>query len=133
MNTALTALAGVILGALLQSFLQLRKDRITQKQTLKIKAYTDYMQAAAALSSKDITKHPEARTLLTDARLRILLYGSSKVIANMATFDRAGADLTTQEGMKAFIPVIYSMREGDGKQIKQDDVTRVLFGRDTLT
>lgn len=133
MNTVLIALGSVVLGGVLTYILQLRKDRITQKQTLKIKAYTDYMQAAAALSSKDVAKHQEARTLLTDARLRILLYGSSEVIANMATFDRAGADLTTQEGMKAFIPVIYSMREGDGKQIKQDDVTRVLFGRDTLT
>lgn len=133
MNTALTALAGVILGALLQSFLQLRKDRITQKQTLKIKAYTDYMQAAAVLSNPDITKHAEARTLLTDARLRILLYGSPKVIESVAAFDRTGADLRSHEGMITFVPVIYSMRDGDQKQIKREDVTRILFARDTLS
>ena len=129
----LLPLAGVMLGAFLQSFLQLKRERITQKQTLKIKAYTDYLQAAASLSSRDVNKHGEARTLLTDARLRILIYGSLKVITNMAAFDRTGSDLTSTEGMNTFLPVISSMREGDSKEkIKKEDMTRILFARDTL-
>lgn len=133
MNSALLAFAGVVLGAFLQSILHLRRERATQKQTLKIKAYTDYLQAAAALSNKDITKHGEARTLLTDARLRILIYGSLKVIANIAAFDRTGSDLTSPEGMKTFLPIISSMREGDLKdKIKKEDMIRILFGRDNL-
>lgn len=133
MNPALIAIAGVVLGAFLQSMLQLRRERVTQKQTLKIKAYTDYLQAAAALSSKDATKHVEARTLLTDARLRLLIYGSSKLVEYIAIFDRTGAHLHTVEGMRAFLPVITLMRNDNVKdKIKKEDMIRVLFGRDTL-
>jgi len=130
---AVLPLAGVALGALLQSFLQVKRERVTQKQTLKIKAYTDYLQAAAALSNKDNGKHTEARTLLTDARLRILIYGSSKVIEDIAIFDRTGAHLHTIEGMRTFLPVIVSMRESSSKEkIKKEDMTRILFGLDAL-
>jgi len=131
--TILLPLAGVIVGAFLQSILQLRRERVSQKQTLKVKAYTDYLQSAAALSSKDVSKHNEARTLLTDARLRILIYGSAKVIENIATFDRTGAHLHTTEGMKTFLPVILSMREGSSKEkIKKEDMLRILFNLDSL-
>ena len=131
--TILLPLAGVIVGAFLQSILHLRRERVTQKQTLKIKAYTDYLQAAAILSNKDISKHTEARTLLTDARLRILIYGSSKVIEHIAIFDRTGAHLETLEGMRTFLPVITLMREDNLKdKIKEKDLVRILFGRDTL-
>jgi hypothetical protein len=130
---AVLPLAGVGLGAFLQSFLQLRKERATQKQTLKIKAYTDYLQAAAALSSRDATKHSEARVSLTDAKLRILIYGSLKVITNIAAFDRTGSDLASPDGMNTFLPVISSMREdGSKEKIKKEDMTRILFGRDAL-
>jgi len=133
MNPALLAFAGVVLGAFLQYILQLRKERTTQKQTLKIKAYTDYLQAAAVLSNKDVAKHVEARTLLTDARLRLLIYGSSKLIEHIAIFDRTGANLNTMEGMKTFLPVITLMRDDNIKDvIKKEDMIRVLFGRDTL-
>ena len=133
MNPALIAIAGVVLGAFLQSMLQLRRERVTQKQTAKIKAYTDYLQAAATLSNKDVTKHVEARTLLTDARLRLLIYGSSKLIEHIAIFDRTGANLHTMEGMKTFLPVITLMRDDNVKnKIKKEDMIRVLFGRDTL-
>ncbi len=104
----------------LQSILQLRSERVTQKQTLKIKAYTDYLQSAAALSSKDVSKQNEARTLLTDARLRILIYGSAKVIENIAIFDRTGAHLHATEGMKTFLPVIIDAR----RQLKREDQKR---------
>ena len=88
----LLPLVGVTLGAFLQSILQLKRERVTQKQTLKIKAYADYLQAASTLSSKDATKHNEARVLLIDAKLRMLLYGNIKVITNIAVFDRTGSN-----------------------------------------
>ncbi len=133
MNQALIAIAGIVLGAFLQSMLQLRRERVSQKQTLKIKAYTDYLQAAATLSNKDTSKHIEARTLLTDARLRLLIYGSSKLVEHIAIFDRTGANLQTIEGMRTFLPVITLMRDDNIKdKIKREDMIRVLFGRDTL-
>jgi len=130
---AVLPLIGVGLGAFLQSFLQLKKERVRQNQNLKIKAYTDYLQAASVLSNGDVTKHVEARTLLTDARLRILIYGSVKVIANIASFDRTGSNLITPEGMTAFLPVISSMREDGSKgQVKKEDMIQILFRRDSL-
>ena len=126
---AVLPLAGVALGAFLQS----KRDLSNQKKTLKIKAYTDYLQAAAALSNKDTGKHDEARTLLTDARLRILIYGSSKIVGHIATFDRTGANLHTIEGMRTFLPVMTLMREDNlNDKIKKEDMTRILFGQDTL-
>jgi hypothetical protein len=131
--TILLPLAGIVVGAILQSFLQIRRERASHKQVLKIKAYTDYLQAAATLSSKDTSKHIDARTLLSDARLRILIYGSSKLVEHIAIFDRTGASLHTMEGMRTFLPVITLMREDNLKdKIKEKDLIRILFGRDTL-
>jgi len=130
---AVLPLAGVGLGAFLQSFLQLRKERVTQQQALKIKAYTDYLQAVSVLSNIDLPKHVEARTLLTDARLRILIYGSAKVIANIAAFDRTGSIVSTPEGMNTFLPIISSMREDGAKEkVKKEDMIQILFRRDAL-
>jgi hypothetical protein len=133
MNSALIAFGGVVLGALLQSFLQLRKDKITQKQTLKVKAYTDYLQAASTLSGSIASKHDEARILLTDAKMRILIYGSPRVISDVAAFDRSGSNLKSLEGAKMFVSITSSMRE-DGLQqkIRKEDITQILFSRDTL-
>jgi hypothetical protein len=129
----LLPLAGVVLGAFLQSFLQVKRERVSQKQNLKIKAYTDYLQAASILSNGDPTKRVEAKVLLTDARLRILIYGSLKVIESIATFDRTGSNLDTPEGMKTFLPIISAMREdGSGDEIKKEDLTQILFRRDQL-
>ena len=130
---ALLPLAGGIVGAFVQSFLHSRREQSNQQQTLKIKAYTDFLQAAAALSGKDGSKHNEARTLLTDARLRILIYGSQEVISNIAIFDRTGSRANTPEGRNTFLPIISSMRSEDSKgKIKKEDMLRILFGEETL-
>lgn len=124
---------GVIVGAFLQSILHSRRERATQKQLLKIKAYTDYLQAVAALSGRDTSKHNEARTLLSEARLKMLIYGSSKLIGYIAIFDRTGAQLHTTEGMKTFLPVMMMMRDENVKdKIKKEDMVRILFGQDSL-
>lgn len=123
----LLPLAGVILGAFLQS----TRERKNQKKALKIKAYADYLQAAATLSSKDQSKHIDARVLLTDAKIRIAIYGSKKVITNIAAFDRMGSSLTNADGMNSFLKITSAMRSEDTKEeIKKSDMAQLIFGRD---
>lgn len=123
----LLPLAGVILGAFLQS----TRERKNQKKALKIKAYTDYLQAAATLSSKDLSKHVDARVLLTDAKIRIAIYGGKEVITRVAAFDRMGSSLINTDGMNAFLKITSAMRAEDTKnQIKNADMAQLLFGRD---
>ena len=124
---ALLPLAGVILGAFLQS----TRESKNQKKALKIKAYTDYLQAAATLSSKDQSKHVDARVLLTDAKIRIAIYGSKEVITNIAAFDRMGSFLTNADGMNAFMKITSAMRAEDTKdEIEKADMAQLIFGRD---
>lgn len=124
---ALLPLAGVILGAFLQS----TREKKNQKKALKIKSYTDYLQAAATLSSKDQSKHVDARVLLTDAKIRIAIYGSKEVISHIAAFDRMGSSLVNDQGMNAFMKITSAMRSEDTKdEIKKADMAQLIFGRD---
>lgn len=124
---ALLPLAGVVIGAFLQS----TRERKNQKKALKIKAYTDYLQAAATLSSKDQSKHIDARVLLTDAKIRIAIYGSKEVITNIAAFDRSGASLINADGMNSFLKITSAMRSEEiNDQIKKADMGQLIFGRD---
>jgi len=75
------------------------------------------LQAASTLSGSITTKHDEARILLTDAKMRMLIYGSAKVISDVAAFDRSGSNLKSLEGAKMFVSITSSMRE-DGLQQK---------------
>jgi hypothetical protein len=127
----LLPLVGVIIGAALQSILQSKREQRTQKRILKVKAYSDYLQACARLASKDVEKHSEAKIFLADAKARIAIYGTQNVIANIAEFDRKGARLDTQESMELFLKITLSMREEDQNQkIKREDMARLLFGVD---
>jgi hypothetical protein len=129
----LLSLVGVIVGAFLQSFFQLRRERATQKQALKIKAYTDYLQAVSTLSGKVVERHNEARIALTDAKMRILIYGSKDVITNIAMLDRVGSNLRSSEGANAFVSVTSAMRgDSDQSTVTREDITQILFSRDSL-
>jgi hypothetical protein len=128
----LLSFTGVVIGAFLQSFLQLRREKVTQKQTLKIKAYTDYLHAVSTLSG-NLDKHDEARIQLTDAKMRILIYGSPRVIENIAALDRIGSNLRSVDGAKAFVLVTSAMREDGAQQkVRREDISQILFSRDTL-
>lgn len=130
MNTLLLAvlpLAGVALGA----FLQTRRELKNQKKTLKIKSYTDYLQACAQMASKDVGKHSDAKTALADAKARITIYGSAEVIKEIADFDRHGARVDSPEDMKRFLRITLSMRDAESKdKAKNEDIARLLFGVD---
>jgi thiaminase len=117
-------LIGVALGAFLQS----RREQRSQKNALKIKAYSDYLQACAQLSNKEVVaKHSEARVLLAESKARIIIYGSAKVIRNIAEFHRHGATTYSSEDLKRFIEIVLAMREDSNTKVSTDDIAQLLF------
>lgn len=130
MNTILLAvlpLMGVALGALLQS----RRELRSQRNTHKIKAYSDYLQACAQLANKEVVgKHSDARVLLADAKARITIYGGTKVIKSIADFHRNGAHTYSGQDMKRFLSIVVSMRENSNVKADPEDIAQLLFERD---
>ena len=124
---AVLPLAGVALGAFLQS----KRELKNQKKALKIKAYTDYLQACAQMANTDVGKHSDARISLADAKARIAIYGNGLVIKEIAEFDRHGARVDSPEDMKRFLKITLSMRHAESHdKAKDEDIARLLFGID---
>jgi len=124
---AILPLLGVALGAYLQS----KRESKNQKKALKIKAYTDYLQACAQLASRDVSKHSEAKISLADAKARIAIYGNGLVIKEIADFDRHGAKVDSPQDMKRFLKITLSMRHAESHDKAEDeDIARLLFGVD---
>ncbi|GAA0894539.1 hypothetical protein GCM10009122_42200 [Fulvivirga kasyanovii] len=128
---ALLPFFGVVTGAFLQYIFTNLRERQSQKKQLKIKAYADYALAAAELSSRDKNMHAMARVKLTDAKVRIAIYGSEQVVKYIADFDRNGANLANFEGKKRFIKIIKTMRAENKKDnVTHEDFAQVLFSSD---
>jgi hypothetical protein len=70
------------------------------------------------------------RVLAAEAKARIAIYGSRKVVLSLAEFMRAGGSIQTPEQERAFVALCSKMREdsASGKeQVPEDDMSCLLF------
>ena len=134
MNVAVFSLLGVIAGAVLQYFFTRHLDDQRHRRELRTRAYTDYLKAVCEKTK--LGEHylsPEGKALtaaLADAKSRICLYGSSKVIEAFAEFERLGATINTESQCAAFTKMVVAMRADSGSTAlaNVDDVQIVLLG-----
>ncbi|MGP0068860.1 MAG: hypothetical protein ACLQGP_35330 [Isosphaeraceae bacterium] len=127
----------VTAGALLQFWLS-RRMMVESRQSEQVsRAYADYLLGVAGVAQSqhqnDGAGIREGFRQLTDVKIRVAVYGDSRVITAMATFERLGARLATPEQQKAFVSIIEAMRKTGANQdesIAERDVHRVIFGND---
>ena len=70
---------------------------------------------------------------LADAKSRIGLYGSAKVLKKLAELERTGAHLGSPEGRGAILEVVREARKDttlDGAMVADADLALILFGPD---
>ncbi|QIK54311.1 hypothetical protein G7051_08145 [Dysgonomonas sp. HDW5B] len=107
-------IVGVIVGAFLQFHFSKNKDNRQLKRALETQAYTDYLRAVAGLSMShrfnDEEKKREYLSVLTEAKIKISIYGSKEVIESLADFEREGANFNTDKQKTLFIKIGQAMR-----------------------
>jgi hypothetical protein len=102
-----------------------RKQLALQKST----AYVDFFKAVALIAQHGDSKDNLA--LAADAKVRMCIYGSPRVIRYLRDFDKAGAVLNSQESFKIITELLKEMRKDTGtdhRGIGEDDFQSILFG-----
>ena len=127
----LLPLLGVIVGASLQFWFSRFSEERRGRHTLRSQAYVDFIKAvsslAAAQRQANQTKIDDALLQLTDAKARIVVYGSKDVAVALAEFQRQGARLHT-EGIRSFIRLCERMRaEQKADPLSEHDISTILF------
>jgi hypothetical protein len=60
-------------------------------------------------------------------------YGSKKIVELLASFERSGATLTTEEGMKTFLLLVSRMRfesVPSHEAVSANEIESIVFGRE---
>jgi hypothetical protein len=97
--TTLAALAGVGIGATLQFAFGQLLERKKQFIALRSQSYVDFVNAASAVAhaqrSSNIDAAAAALAALTEAKVRISIYGTKGVVAALAVFTKGDQNLAT--------------------------------------
>jgi hypothetical protein len=130
-------LIGVIIGALLQFIFSKNKDNRQLKRSLETQAYTDYLKAIVGLSmAQQFNDESEKRkylSALTESKSRIAIYGSKAVIQSLSQFERAGAQVKTEEQKLLFIRIGQTMRNSNiniAETVDDNDFSQLFFSID---
>lgn len=138
----LGSLAGVVVGAFLQSHFNRRNQKDTRLDEWRNSAYADFLNAVSLVATaqrhgkRDLVNEQLAR--LSDAKSRICVYGDKDVIHHIAEFWRHGATLQTESEILAFTQVCLAIRKSAGvsDSLQSPDISQLLFSidvRDTKT
>lgn len=126
--TAILPIVGVICGAALQFVFSRSSETHKHERSIRHQAYSDYLRTGAKLAH---IQSPEDRTSLlqelTDAKMRIAIYGTSNVVNALAEFERAGASLANENQRTAFLHLITHMRERQ-KKVAVDSLSQIVLG-----
>ena len=125
-------LLGIVVGALLQFLLSKTHEADKQRQSLRVAAYVDYLRGVTTTSQAqkrgDKAEEAKGNALMADAKARICVYGADETLKALANFSRIGAELSTREGVEAFLSLCEGMRrEMKGGNASTDDISRILF------
>jgi hypothetical protein len=127
------SLAGVMVGAFLQSYFNRRNQKDTRIAEWRNSAYADFLNAVSEVAvaqrhgKRDVVAEQLAR--LSDAKARICVYGDTKVIHELAEFWRHGATLQTESEILAFTKVCMAIRDSAGVlgSVHSTDISQLLF------
>lgn len=134
MSPALYSFLGVVIGAALQYLFTRHIEDRRHIRDLRSKAYMDYLNTVAELASFRSQDGTNERVLLNartaDAKARISLYGSNKVIEAFSRWESMGPTMATREQREAFISMIQVMRKDSGSKrgTKIEHLQNLLLG-----
>jgi len=134
MLTGLLPFLGIVIGASLQYYFTRHIENQRHIRDLRSKAYTDYIKCVAELAQihpKDNSQEKKELFARTgDAKARICLYGSRKVIEAFSAFEELGASMGTIEQRQTFSNMILMMRADSCSELgaSSKDLQNVLLG-----
>jgi hypothetical protein len=108
--TALAGIAGVFVGAAVQYWAGKSLEQRKHFQELRSRAYVDFLTAVATIAQSHGT-HAGARTELTDAKVRISVYGTATVVHALAAFAATDQVLGSVSTNRAFAQLVQAMRK----------------------
>lgn len=115
MSVAFFSLLGIAVGATLQYLFSRYLEERKHTRLLQTQAYANYLRAVSDARHLSLTvREEDVLTRLADAKTRICLYGSKRVVALLADFERHGSVIGNEEQRSAFVALITAMR-GDSK------------------
>ena len=125
-----SAIVGLIIGAVLQYYSSRRLDAARHFQELRTRAYADFIGAVAetanAARKRDDALQLDALARATDAKIRILLYGSEAVVNAVAEFSMAQGAVSSDAIAPRFVQLIHAMRADSAVRLGDIADTAVL-------
>lgn len=105
--SALLTLLGIAVGAILSYLFTRSNEQEKHYRLLQTGAYADYLRCVAESAHLNL-ESDEASLFarVADAKTRICLYGSQKVIALLAAFEKEGGVINTPQQRSAFIHLV---------------------------
>lgn len=126
-QVALLGVLAVIIGAILQYFFARLSEKSQQLALLRNESYVDYLRAVAkSAHSNSSSEKATALMEATDAKTRIAIYGSRKVIKALAEFEKAGAKLNNERSTSSFFDIVNAMRLGGA--VSNNSLSQILMG-----
>jgi hypothetical protein len=111
---ALSAVLGLAVGAVLQYYFSRRLEATRHFQELRTRAYADFIggvaETANASRKGDQALQLDALAKTTEAKIRILLYGSRAVVNTVAEFSIAQGSVSSEAVAPRFVELIQAMR-----------------------
>jgi hypothetical protein len=128
--TVALPLAGVVVGALLQYCFNHFTERRKELRRLRSEAYVAHLHCVSESPRGDDGARVELLTKLTEAKTRIRVYGSTKVINALANFEVGGARITTPAQKNLFLHIIQAMRIDSAgvRHTKLENIKKIFLG-----
>lgn|SRR5579863_832288 len=133
--TTVISASAVILTAFLTYIFAKTGDRRKHYQDLRTTAYVDFVKSAAGIAIaqnySDHAKVLESTILMVDAKTRISIYGSKKVISALANFFKQHGMLNNKIAYTAFVEIVEAMRAEtpNGMEVvDHEQLGNLLFG-----
>ncbi len=135
--TAIAGIVGILLGAVTQYIFSQRAESTKHYQELRTKSYVDFIKATAMIAiaqkNQNSAKEFDGAILMADAKARIAIYGSQKVVALISEFFRKHGALTSSDAYVTFTEIVAAMRAdtpGGGLIISNADISQLILGKD---
>jgi hypothetical protein len=114
--------------------LSLALESSRRYENLRVQAYVDFINGIAGVANAqrhhDAPKELESLALLTDAKVRIAVYGSKDVLVRLGTFFEEYGALTSRDAMLVFLEAIQKMREESASRsdnVSLESISQLLF------
>lgn len=128
-------LAGVIAGASLQYVYSRFMEAHKELRRLRSEACVDYLRRVSESPWVPVGDSAEQREFLsglTEAKIRLSVYGSAEVIDALADFEAEGAKIVTSRQKDLFLRIVQAMRKdsaGGRRTPKAQSLDAILMGK----